>query len=270
MTIAGWKLSYEVRPRFLFLSSFLYFLCSTYIYPATATVDQRARFLEAKVSENQEIIESLRNERESLVAEHDTLQRRYVEASAQVDRLRQKLSASQSSHDERRHQLDLRVNEIESLRREISEQARELEKMESEKNQARADQSGIVRSVTSLELDLKRVISDAEALGRDLKDLKTERDVSETRHRNELDKANRAQKQLCAQLRLANEQLEAQREKTKKALADRDNHVCQSCVFSYINVIQISDHGIEITGTSLSCVHSTRLSARVSWYSCAT
>jgi chromosome segregation ATPase len=163
-----------------------------------------------------------------LATDHDTLQRRYVEASAQANRLRKELSAIQSSHDERRHQLDLRVNEIEDLRREVSEQARELERIESEKNQARADRSGIVRSVASLEADLRRVISDAEVLGRDLKDLKIERDRSETRHRDELGKADRAQKQLSAQLRLANEQLEAQREKTKKAITEWDNHVCQS------------------------------------------
>ncbi|KAF8527286.1 hypothetical protein JB92DRAFT_2698552 [Gautieria morchelliformis] len=195
---------------------------------ATEGVDQKARLLESKVLENQDVIENLRNERDSLAADQATLQRRYVEASAQVNRLRQELSTSQSSHEERCHQLDLRVNEIEDLRRELSEQARELERVESEKNQARADRSGIVRSVASLELDLKRVRSDAEVLGRDLRDLRTERDRSETRHRDELGKADRAQKQVCAQLRLANEQLEVQREKTRKAIAEVDNHVCES------------------------------------------
>lgn len=194
---------------------------------ATETVDQRARLLEAKVAENHDVMENLRNEREFLAAGHATLQRRYAEASAQVNRLRQEFSASQLSHEERRHQLDLRVNEIEDLRRELSEQAHELERIESEKNQARADRSGIIRSVTSLESDLKRIRSEAEVLGRDLKGLKMERDKSETRHRDELSKADRAQKQLSAQLRLAKEQLESQREKTKMAIAQWNDHVCQ-------------------------------------------
>jgi chromosome segregation ATPase len=120
------------------------------------------------------------------------------------------------------------VNEIEDLRRELSDQARELERVESEKNHARADRSGIVRSVASLELDLKRVRNDAEVLGRDLRDLRTERDRSETRHRDELGKADRGHKQLCAQLRLANEQLEVQREKTRKAVAEVNHHVYKS------------------------------------------
>ena len=94
--------------KFLFLLVFSYANCPTFIPSATASLDQRARLLrvEAKVSENQEVIGSLRNERESLAADHDTLQRHYVEASAQVNRLRKELSASQLSQDERRHQLD--------------------------------------------------------------------------------------------------------------------------------------------------------------------
>ena len=204
----------------------LYF--TAYILRGTETVDQRARLLEAKVSGNKHVIENLRHERESLAVDYAALQRRYVEASAEVNRLRQEVSASQLSHDERRHQLDLRVNEIGDLRRELSEQARELKKAESEKNQARADRSGIIRSVASLEATLKRVRSDAEVLGKDLKDLKVERDRSETRHNDDLSKADRAQKQLSAQLRLANEQLESQREKTKTAIAQWNDHVCQS------------------------------------------
>ena len=205
-----------------------------------------------------------------MTADHDTLQRCYVEASAQVNRLRKELSASQLSHDERRHQLDLRVNEIEDLRREVSEQARELERIESERNQARADRIGIVRSVTSLESDLQRVISDAETLGRDLKDLKIERDRSETRHRDEMAMADRAQRQLSSQLRLANEQLESQREKTKKAIAEWDGHVCQPYVPSSVRLIQVADSGAEMSRTSMSCVRSTRTSARDLWYRSAT
>ncbi|KAF8586444.1 hypothetical protein K439DRAFT_1631700 [Ramaria rubella] len=195
---------------------------------ATATVDQKARLLEAKVVENQDVIQHLRDERESLAADQAALQRRYVEASAQIKRLRQELSTSQTSHDEHRHQLDLRVNEIEELRRELSQQARALEKIESEKDQAQMDRNLIVRTVTSLESDLKRIRGDAEVLGQDLKELKLERDRSETRHRDELGKADRAQKQVCAQLRLANEQLEAQRDKTRKAIAEFEGHVCPS------------------------------------------
>lgn len=218
------ELEAELRGLPLFMIS-CYFIA--YVPRATETVDQRARLLEVKVSENHDVIESLRKERESLAADHATLQHRYVEASAQVNRLRREFSTSQLSHDERRHELDLRVSEIEDLRRELSERVRELERVESENNQARADRSGIVRTVTSLESALKRVRKDAEVLGRDLKDLKVERDRSTTKHRDELSKADRAQKQLSAQLRLAKEQLELQQEKTKTAIAQWNDHVCQ-------------------------------------------
>ena len=177
------------------------------------------------------MIEQLRDERESLIADHAALQRRYAEAESHVNRLRQELSTSQTSHDERRHQLDLRVKEIEGLRYELSQQVHELEGVESEKNKVRADRSGIVRTVASLESDLKRIRSDAESLGRDLGNLKTERDTAETKRREELEMADRAQKQLYAQFRLVNEQLETQREKTKRAIADLENHVCSSSVY---------------------------------------
>ena len=161
--------------------------------------------------------------------------------------------------------LILRVNEIEDLRREVSEQARELERIESERNQARADRIRIVRSVASLESDLQRVISDAEISGKDLKDLKIERDRSETGHRDEMGMADRAQRQLCSQLGLAIEQLESQREKTKKAIAEWDGHVCQPHVPSSARLIQVADSDAEMR-TSMSCVRSTRTSARDLWY----
>ena len=48
--------------NFLFLPVFSYAHCPTFIPLAIASLDQRARLLEATVSENQEVIGSLRNE----------------------------------------------------------------------------------------------------------------------------------------------------------------------------------------------------------------
>ena len=44
-----------------------------------ATIDQKARLLEAKVSENSETIEQLRKERSLLVSDHKDLQRQFVQ-----------------------------------------------------------------------------------------------------------------------------------------------------------------------------------------------
>ncbi|KAF8511788.1 hypothetical protein BU17DRAFT_54376 [Hysterangium stoloniferum] len=193
---------------------------------ATTTVDQKARLLEAKVAENYNIIENLRGERESLVTDHAALQRRYQEASAQANRLLQELSANQATHEEHRHQLDLRVNEIEDLHNALSDQALAMQKISSEKDQAHADRNDIALTVASLEADLKRVRNDAEALGKDLKELRVERDKLDIRHRDDMTNADKVQKQLSTQIRLANEQLEVYRLKAKKATAEFKNHVC--------------------------------------------
>ena len=48
---------------------------------SNANAEQKARLLEAKVAENLENIEQLRQERSMLAADHKQLQRRYAKAS---------------------------------------------------------------------------------------------------------------------------------------------------------------------------------------------
>ena len=48
---------------------------------SNANAEQKARLLEAKVTENLENIEQLRQERSMLAADHKQLQRRYAKAS---------------------------------------------------------------------------------------------------------------------------------------------------------------------------------------------
>ncbi|GJJ11416.1 hypothetical protein Clacol_005649 [Clathrus columnatus] len=197
---------------------------------AMATADHKARQLQAKVGENHKTIEILRGEREVLITDHASLQKRHQEVSSKLNALRQRLSTSQTAHEEHRHQLDLKVNEIEDLRRELAEKDRVVEKITTEKNQAHADRSDILRTVARLQGDLKRVRRDAETLGKDLKELRNERDKVENRHRAELNQAEKVQKQLSAQIRLANEQLGAHRLKAKKAVAELQSHICKKQV----------------------------------------
>lgn len=194
---------------------------------ATETVDQKARLLENKVAQNTALIEQLREERETLTSDHASLQRLYQEASAQVTRLRKELSKSQNVHDEHRHQLDSRVQDIEDLRRELSSHAQELERIQNEKHQVETERSEIAHTVALLEEDLQRVRNDAEALGKLLKELQLERAKSEAKYREDQLKAERVQKQLSTQIRLANDQAELQRTKAKKAIADLQGHVCK-------------------------------------------
>lgn len=203
-----------------------------------AIVDSKARHLQVRVAENYKTIELLRSERETLMADHASLQQHHQDISSRLNRLRQQFSASHATHQERTHQLDLKVNEIEDLRRELTERNRVVEKITSEKNQAHAERSDILRTVARLQGDLKRVRRDAEMLGKDLKELRSERDKMENKHRDELNQAERVQKQLSAQIRLANEQLEVHRIKAKKALADLHSHVCKTLVPIVLHVYQ--------------------------------
>ncbi|KAG6811541.1 hypothetical protein H0H92_006894 [Tricholoma furcatifolium] len=191
-----------------------------------ANMEQKARLLEGRVAENAETIEHLRHERSLLAADHKALQHRFSAISEEADRLRTAYSASSTSHDNRRHQLDLHLLEIDDLRRALSNKASELHKAEQEKQRVSAEKSDVARTVAVLEADLRRVKKDAEAFGRDLKLLRTEKDRQEEKHKQELTQLERTKKQAQTQIRLLTEQLDNQRLKTGRAREELQNHVC--------------------------------------------
>jgi len=88
------------------------------------------------------------------------------------------------------------------------------------------EHSDVMRTVSSLETDLRRVKRDAEAFGRDLRTLKAERDELALKRREENGRAERSQDQLRAQIRVLEDQLEVQMSK-RFALQDQmQAHVC--------------------------------------------
>ncbi|KAL4062576.1 hypothetical protein J3A83DRAFT_4310372 [Scleroderma citrinum] len=88
------------------------------------------------------------------------------------------------------------------------------------------EKTDIVRTIDTLEAELKRVKKDAEIFGRDLKALKVEKENMHEKQQEEIARAERAKKQSQAQIRLLNEQLETQKAKTKKAREELQHHVC--------------------------------------------
>lgn len=118
------------------------------------------------------------------------------------------------------------------MRHALSERAEELHKVEIEKYRLSAEKSNVATTVAVLEADLKRVKKDAEAFGRDLKLLRREKEKQEAKHREELSGLERTRKQAQTQIRLLNEQLERQREKSGRAQQDLKNHVC----VTYVNI----------------------------------
>ncbi|KAJ4474994.1 hypothetical protein J3R30DRAFT_633332 [Lentinula aciculospora] len=191
-----------------------------------ANIEQRARLLEIKVAENAETMEQLRDERTLLVADHKKLQQRYSEISEHANQLLDNEAASRKTHDKHRHELDLHLNEIEDLRKALSDRSGELHRVEAEKHRIAAERSDVAQTVALLEADLKRVRENAEAFGRDLKELRLEKERLEKKHREEQTKADRTKKQTQTQIRLLTEQLEGQRSKTLKAREEMENHVC--------------------------------------------
>ena len=98
--------------------------------------------------------------------------------------------------------------------------------MEQEKKRLSKEHSDVMRTVSGLESDLRRVKRDAEAFGRDLRALKAERDELALKRLEENGTAGRVQDQLRSQIRALEEQLEVQ---TSKRIALRDQmqaHVC--------------------------------------------
>ncbi|KAG5654174.1 hypothetical protein H0H81_006556 [Sphagnurus paluster] len=200
-----------------------------------ANAEQRARLLEGRVAENAQTIENLRQERSLLAADHKELQRQFSEISDQAERLRAAHSASSTSHDNRRHQLDIHLLEIDDLKRALSNQAEELHKAEAERQRISAEKNDVARTVAVLEADLCRVKKDAEAFGRDLKLLRAEKEKQEERHKEEVTRLERTRKQTQTQIRLLNEQLESQREKTGRAREELKRHVCAALLIKFIN-----------------------------------
>lgn len=85
------------------------------------------------------------------------------------------------------------------------------------------EKTDVARTVAVLESDLRRVKRDAEAFGRDLKALRTEKEKLQEKHRDELAKAERARKQAQTQMRLLNEKLDSQYAKLKTVKEDSKN-----------------------------------------------
>ncbi|KAF8159408.1 hypothetical protein B0H34DRAFT_703324 [Crassisporium funariophilum] len=189
-------------------------------------IEQKARLLETRVVENADTIEQLRQERSLLAADHKELQRKFAEITETANNLRNEYVTHSNSHDNRRHELDLHVLEIDELRRALDDRATDLQRVEQEKEKIAHEKSDVARTVATLEADLRRVRRDAEGFGRDLKALRTEKDKLESKNKDEISKAERSKKQTQTQLRLLNEQLEAQKEKTGRAREELKNHVC--------------------------------------------
>ena len=66
--------------------------------------------------------------------------------------------------------------EIEDLRRQLSSQADALHRVEAEKARAALEKGDMARTVATLEADLRRVQRDAEVFGRDLRQLRAQKD----------------------------------------------------------------------------------------------
>ncbi|OBZ74037.1 hypothetical protein A0H81_06283 [Grifola frondosa] len=158
---------------------------------SNTNAEQKVRLLEMKVAENTDTIERLRQERSLLAADHKELQQRYSKASETCA--------------------------VHSRTKRTTSPARNREK-----NRIAAEKGDVARTVAALEADLRRVKKDAEAFGRDLKLLRTQKDRLEEERKEEQTKTARAQKQSLAQIRLLKEELDGQREKVQAA----KDHVC--------------------------------------------
>lgn len=143
-----------------------------------------------------------------------------------ADRLREECAVSQKSHDDRRNQLDIQLAEIEDLRKALSSQVDELHRAETEKRRITFERDDVSQTVAALQADLRRVRKDAEAFGRDLKFLRSEKEKLEAKQKQDLSKAERFKRQAETQIRLLSEQLESQRLTAISAKEELQNHIC--------------------------------------------
>lgn len=208
-----------------------------------ANIEQKVRLWESRAAENMQTIETLREERSLLATQYKELQNRYAQATdvcilsylvivfflkipQTADKLRKEYNTHLSSHDERRNELDHHRLEIEDLRRALDDRDTNLQRTEKEKQKISVETGEVAHTVATLEADLRRVRRDAEKFGHDLEVLKREKENLEANSKEELSKTERSWKQAQTQIRLLNEQVDAQKDKTMRALAQLKSHVC--------------------------------------------
>ncbi|KAG8774532.1 hypothetical protein FRC20_005346, partial [Serendipita sp. 405] len=188
---------------------------------ANAIAESKSRHLQNKVAQNQALIDQLRQERDKLADSHSALQQRHASASDKVSKLRKELADIQTLHDDRRHQLDVQIAEIDDLRREIAWKEEELDSQRRQK----AGEGELSVAVEGLEAQVMRLKADAEYFHQDLAALRTSKESSENRLREEAVRSGRIQNQLRAQLHTVEKQLEEQRFATQHL---KEDHVCTS------------------------------------------
>lgn len=88
------------------------------------------------------------------------------------------------------------------------------------------EKKDVARTISVLEGDLKRVRKEAEALGRDLKLLRADKERLEAKRKEDVTKAERAYKQSQSQIRILNEQIQTQKEKFLRVQNQMKTHVC--------------------------------------------
>ncbi|KAF8314706.1 hypothetical protein DL93DRAFT_2155586 [Clavulina sp. PMI_390] len=184
--------------------------------------DNKAKRLAAKIAENQKVVERLREERDALTRDHQTLQSRYAKVSEQTNSVRQQLIKYQSAHDERRHQLDVRIAEIEDLRQTIQEQAAELQGTESERMAMMTERTRVAQAVSLLEADLHRVRRESDKIRRDVKQLREERATLMKKSEQDHIVTKRSQ----AQLHRLQEEVVDLRKKLRRSEDSMARHVC--------------------------------------------
>jgi flagellar biosynthesis chaperone FliJ len=128
------------------------------------------------------------------------------------------------------------VLEIEELKQALDDRSTQLKKAEREKDRIASEKDGVAKTVSSLEADLRRVRRDAEAFGRDLRMLRAEKEKLEGKLKEEVQKGERAKKQSQTQVKLLNEQLEAQKQRAVRALEVYENHVCAAYVLFFYDI----------------------------------
>ena len=194
----------------------------SYNRSANTIAETKSRHLQAKVAQNQTLIDQLRRERDQLAESHAALQSRYSLTSERVEGLRKTLRETQNGHDERRHQLDMQISEIDDLKRELAWRDEELAQ-ERRKGSKDADLAALVQA---LEREIRRIKGDADIFARDMHSLRESSDDMELQKREEASRADRVQMQLSTQIRLLDEQLEGQRGRIRQLADELDGHVC--------------------------------------------
>ncbi|UZJ55852.1 hypothetical protein CBS101457_005172 [Exobasidium rhododendri] len=136
--------------------------------------------LELEVQKFAVEVEGLRNERNSILKQRQTLYHRHRNNQQEYVNMYEEVKSAREAITAHQVQLDEQIETIEKLHRTLTLQNRELETLHDDRDRLQLQRKDILVDVAALEMDLKRVREESKRFGSDLEKLRLNQEQTQT------------------------------------------------------------------------------------------